>query len=87
LLPDGRVLVTGGARLWGTSWDDPGAILSSVELYDPASDTWSALPPLQQARAEHTATLLPDGRVFVAGGWATHHTVLDSTEILKLDGR
>jgi hypothetical protein len=87
LLPDGRVLVTGGARLWETSWDDARAILSSVEMYDPASDTWSALPPLQQARAGHTATLLPDGRVLVTGGRAAHNGVLDSVEILKLEGR
>jgi hypothetical protein len=85
LLPDGRVLVTGGARPWETSWDDAGAILSSVEIYDPASDTWSDLPSLQQARAGHTATLLLDGRVFVTGGHANQHSVLDSVEILKLD--
>jgi WD40 repeat protein len=86
LLPDGRVLVTGGTRLWD-AWDDPGAFLSSVEMYDPASDTWSALPPLQQARVEHTATLLPDGRVLVTGGHATRNAFLDSVEILKLEGR
>ncbi len=87
LLPDGRVLVTGGGRLLDNSWHDPEAILGSVEIYDPASDTWSALPPLQQVRADHTATLLPDGRVFVADGFATGYTILDSVEILKLDGR
>jgi N-acetylneuraminic acid mutarotase len=87
LLPDGRVLVTGGARLWETSWDDARAILSSVEIYDPASDTWSDLPSLQQARAEHTATLLPDERVLVTGGRATHNAVLDSVETLKLDAQ
>jgi N-acetylneuraminic acid mutarotase len=86
LLPDGRVLVTGGTRLWD-AWDDPGAFLSSVEMYDPASDTWSALPPLQQARVEHTATLLPDGRVLVTGGHATRNAFLDSVEILKLDAQ
>jgi V8-like Glu-specific endopeptidase len=86
LLPDGRVLVTGGGRMLENSFDDPGAILSSVEIYDPVTDTWSTLPPLQQARADHTATLLPDGRVFVVGGWATHYVILDSTEILKLAG-
>jgi N-acetylneuraminic acid mutarotase len=85
LLPNRGVLVTGGARLWETSWDDARAILNSVEMYDPASDTWSALPPLQQARAEHTATLLLDGRVLVTGGRANQHSVLDSVEILKSD--
>jgi N-acetylneuraminic acid mutarotase len=86
LLPDGRVLVTGGTRIWD-AWDDPGALLSSVEIYDPVSDTWSDLSSLQQARTEHTATLLPDGRVLVTGGRANQHSVLDSVEILKLEGR
>ena len=87
LLPDGRVLVTGGSRLWDYSWDDPESFLSSVELYDPVGDTWGTLPPLRQGRADHTATLLPDGRVFVTGGWAAHYTILDSVAILALEGR
>ena len=87
LLPDGRVLVVGGAVLWGTNWNDPGAILSSVEIYDPAGDTWSPLPPLRQARVDHTATLLPDGRIFVTGGSPALDTYLDSAEILELGGR
>jgi N-acetylneuraminic acid mutarotase len=88
LLPDGRVLVTGGAQVWDwTSWDQPGVILSSVEIYDPVNDTWSAGPQLQQARVGHTATLLPDGRVFVAGGRAAINWYLDSTEILRPSGR
>jgi hypothetical protein len=87
LLPDGRALVIGGAKLWEGTWYDPGAILSSVEIYDPAGDTWSPLPPLRQARADHTATLLPDGRVFVAGGRSSRDTYLDSAEILKLRSR
>ena len=87
LLPDGRVLVIGGAKLWDTNWNDPGAILSSVEIYDPAGDTWSPLPPLRHARADHTATLLPDGRVFVAGGRSSRDTYLDSAEILELGSR
>jgi len=59
--------VTGGGRLLDNSWHAPEAILSSVEIYGPASGTWSTLPALPQARAYHTATLLPDGRVIVTG--------------------
>src|SRR6266550_2999128 len=60
LLPNGKVLVAGGRTGAG--------VLSSAELYDPASGTWSATGSLNTARRFHTATLLPNGKVLVAGG-------------------
>jgi hypothetical protein len=55
LLPNGKVLIAGGA-------DSSPALLSSAELYDPASGTWRATGALNTARDFHTVTLLPNGR-------------------------
>src|SRR4030095_7675355 len=45
-----------------------GETLASVELYDPASGTWSTTGSLTSARELHTATLLKNGTVLVAAG-------------------
>jgi hypothetical protein len=63
LLPGGRVLVAGGAdREYG------GGVLATAEVYDPVSGTWTATGRMAVARRNHTATLLPGGRVLVTGG-------------------
>jgi hypothetical protein len=63
LLPSGKVLVAGGG-----SFNNPNHQLSSAELYDPAVGTWTPTGSLVTARQRHTATLLPSGKVLVAGG-------------------
>src|SRR6266536_796321 len=69
LLPDGKVLVTGGSR--GT--EDPNTRPSdpayACELWDPATGTWTTMASLTRIRPYHsTVLLLPDGRVLSAGG-------------------
>jgi hypothetical protein len=61
-LLDGRVLITGGVGTGGTH-------LSSAEIYDPASDSWTLLTAtMGSARSSHEAQLLPDGRVLIIAG-------------------
>lgn len=65
LLDDGRVLAAGGAAPGAGGQVRP---TDTAEIYDPAADAWEPVSSLGLARFEHTATLLPDGRVLLAGG-------------------
>ena len=62
-LPDGRVLVVGG--LW---WNGAARVIPSAELWDPRTGGFSFAGEMLQGRYDHSATLLPDGRVLIAGG-------------------
>jgi hypothetical protein len=64
LLLNGRVLNAGGTTTPGS--DSPGTTPSAA-LYDPVSGTWRQTRSLVAARNDHSATLLLDGRVLVAG--------------------
>jgi WD40 repeat protein len=66
LLPNGKVLVAGG--FFGMLSIFGGFTIATAELYDPASGTWTTTGSLATAREAHTATLLPNGKVLVAGG-------------------
>ncbi len=70
LLADGRVLMVGGSDSeTPAGWHAKDAtVRTKVELYDPKTGVVSKGAPLGRPREDHTATLLPDGRVLVAGG-------------------
>lgn len=67
LLADGRALITGGVSSSG----GPGQphVTQTAEIYDPNSNAWQPVAPMRQARYNHSASLLPDGRVLVVGGF------------------
>jgi N-acetylneuraminic acid mutarotase len=68
LLAGGRVLVAGG-RAPGTGGPGTGVYLNTSELYNPGADSWSFTQgALNTRRQLHTATLLANGQVLVAGG-------------------
>jgi hypothetical protein len=78
LLPNGKVLVAGGANA--------GVVvnyLSSAEIYDPATGRWTSINSMSVARTSYTATLLRNGQVLVAGGLQSAGNVTPSAELFN----
>ena len=75
-LREGTVLITGGER-------DPStmATTNSAEVYDEQTGKFTRVGAMHTGRSMHTATLLQDGRVLVAGGGTAREQVTESAEI------
>jgi hypothetical protein len=66
-LPDGTVLATGGGTD-KSGFNDNNAVLQP-EDWNPGTGSWTTYAPMAAPRLYHSvAVLLPDGRVYVAGG-------------------
>lgn len=79
LLPSGRILVAGGSA------DNNEFGIASTETYDPtvapSTGTWTFTGSMQNARESFSMTLLPNGKVLVAGGENGHGTYTTSAEL------
>ncbi len=65
LLPDGRILITGGCIV-----DGCGEATRSTEIFDPTTQRFVEGPEMSVPRAGHTATSLPSGDVLLVGGYS-----------------
>jgi len=63
---DGRIYVFGGATKYGDLSEDFSCV-PTVEVYDPATDTWTQVSDMPWARHGHTASVV-DGKVYIIGG-------------------
>jgi hypothetical protein len=76
LLPDGKVLIAGGFGGSGTERNP----YRSAEIYDPRTKTFQPAGNMTMGRSGHTATLLKNGKLLIAGGW-TGNNVRRSAEL------
>ena len=77
LLNTGDILIAGGT----TDYVVPSPTTATAELFNPGSLTFSYTGTLRTARAKHTATLLPDGKVLIVGGYDANVNSLASAEL------
>ncbi len=76
VLPDGRMLLAGGCVEHSCE-----GITADTELFDPASATSAPGPVMTEARVGHGSVVLPDGRLFLIGGFGPD-SVTATTEFL-----
>ncbi len=77
---DGRIYVSGGYSGWGATATPT---MSIVEVYDPATDTWTRVSDMPWPREGHTASAV-DGKMYIIGG--RDYAVIKLFNEGKIDG-
>ncbi|MBL0312690.1 MAG: hypothetical protein IPP78_08250 [Holophagaceae bacterium] len=78
-LPDGRVVITGGCG------GNPGGYLSSIEVYNPGSNTFATFgASLLQARSAPVLVALDANRILVCGGEVAYDSASNGGEIIQI---
>ena len=67
VLPDGMVLIAGGFKKGPDGHSQ--MYFHSAELFDPGTESFAHTGDMNVSRAGHTATLLTNGKVLIAGGF------------------
>lgn len=81
-LPNGHVLVAGGANATDGT-------VADTDEYDPSTDAFAPATPMATRRMAHTLTALGDGRLIAIGGWSDSEpgpAATPSVEVRATDG-
>jgi len=78
LLPNGNVLIAGGFSC--LHFIPAGCALASAEVYDRATGSFASTGAMTVSRGGHSATLLPNGKVLIAGGSSTGNSLATSAD-------
>lgn len=79
LLPSGDVVLTGGYYNEGDGW---GYASATAEVFDHVTHTFRSTGEMTTPRVAHTATLLPNGKVLIAGGsWGGWFEAINTAEL------
>ena len=81
LLLDGKVLLTGGMVCKS---EDECSTSTRVDSYDPTENTWTMTASMHDDRLQHTASVLLNGKVLVAGGCDSNWQSLNTCELCEL---
>lgn len=68
----------------GVSSSDGSIAITSLEIFDPSTETFQSIGDLLGARKSYSATLLRDGSILVVGGYL-NNVELTSAEILNMN--
>ena len=89
LLGNGRVLLAGGEDSgeddFTGGYEFTPRLSSTTAVYDPDSNFWSPGPSLSEGRSDHSAVLMPDGRVVLLGGIGLTEVGEDREEAVPLN--
>lgn len=81
LLPSGReALITGGYDGYPKG-GAPAPVTNTTERYDRTTSVFAPAASMKVARAEHTSTALPSGRILIVGGVGANGDALAAAEL------
>ena len=73
-----------GIHLVGGSNADDNFLFTAHEVYDPATDTWTAKAPAPDLAVWGPASAVVNGKLYVIGGWSGGHSLRQSCPLIQI---